>query len=129
MSEARRALVLLDSIAHVDAGCAGQVVVSGSHGGTSAAGFVLAQERPPLACFFNDAGVGKEGAGVAGLALLQPRGTVAATYSHDSARIGDAADGAASGIITHLNAAATAAGLAEGMRVADAVVALGASAS
>ena len=96
---------------------AGQVVVSGSHGGTSAAGFVLAQERPPLACFFNDAGVGKEGAGVAGLALLQPRGTVAATYSHDSARIGDAADGAASGIITHLNAAATAAGLAEGMRV------------
>ena len=86
-------------------------------------------ERPPLACFFNDAGVGKEGAGVAGLALLQPRGTVAATYSHDSARIGDAADGAASGIITHLNAAATAAGLAEGMRVADAVAALGASAS
>ena len=66
---------------------------------------------------------------MAGLALLQPRGTVAATYSHDSARIGDAADGAASGIITHLNAAATAAGLAEGMRVADAVAALGASTS
>ena len=91
MSETRRALVLLDSIAHVDAGCAGQVVVSGSHGGTSAAGFVLAQERPPLACFFND--------------------------------------GAASGVITHLNAAAKAAGLAEGMRVADAVAALGASPS
>ena len=66
---------------------------------------------------------------MAGLDLLQPQGTVAVAYSHDSARIGDAADGAASGVITHLNAAAKAAGLAEGMRVADAVAALGASAS
>lgn len=126
MTSVRR-LVLLDSIAHVDARCAGQVVVSGSHGGNSAAGFVLAEPSPPHAVFFNDAGVGKDAAGIASLALLQPHGVIAATYSHQSARIGEAADGAANGVITHLNAAARAAGLAPGMAVREAIARVGAA--
>lgn len=124
MTRARQ-LVLLDSIARIGTHCAGQVVVSGSHGGSSAAGFVLEQPSPPHAVFFNDAGVGKDGAGIAALALLQPRGVACAVYSHLSARIGDAADGRDHGVITHLNAAAGAEGLAAGMAVRDALPKLG----
>ena len=119
-------LLLLDSIAHVDPECAGNVVVTGSHGGTSAAGFVLGQAVSPRAVLFNDAGVGKDEAGVAALAMLQQRGVIAAAYSHLSARIGDAADGLANGVLGHLNSAALAAGLRPGMAVRDAVSRLGA---
>jgi len=123
-----RELLLLDSIAHIGAGCAGRVVVSGSHGGLSAAGFVIEAPAVPHAVFFNDAGVGKEGAGIVALALLQQREIAAATYSHMSARIGDAADGASHGVITHLNPAAAAAGLATGMPVREALARLGVAA-
>lgn len=127
MTQARE-LLLLDSIAHIGASCAGRVVVSGSHGGQSAAGFVLEAPAVPRAVFFNDAGVGKEGAGIVALALLERRAIAAAAYSHQSARIGDAADGASHGVITHLNPAAAAAGLAAGMTVRDALARLGVAA-
>ncbi len=120
-------LLLLDSIAKIDATCAGHVIVTGSHGGTSAAGFVLDEPAPPRAVFFNDAGVGKDDAGIAALALLEQRAIAAAAYSHRSARIGDAADGHANGVIEHANPAATAAGIRPGMRVDDAVARLGAA--
>jgi len=64
------------------------VVVSGSHGGLSAARFAL-QALPHLAVF-NDAGIGKDGAGIAALTWLQPHGIAAVTVAHDSARIGGA---------------------------------------
>lgn len=50
-----------------------------------------------------------------------------ATYSHESARIGDARDGYDSGVIGHVNPSAEAAGLRAGRRVRDAVAALGAA--
>ncbi len=53
-----RTLHLLDSIALITPEMADGVVVTGSHGGTSAAGFVLALQYKPHAVFFNDAGIG-----------------------------------------------------------------------
>jgi len=41
----------------------------------------------------NDAGVGRDRAGIGGLALLDTIGMSAATLSHRSARIGDGDDG------------------------------------
>ena len=116
---------LLDSIAHIGPQHAGQVVVSGSHGGVSAAGFVLDLDRRPRAVFYNDAGVGKDGAGIVALGLLERIGVPCATYSHDSARIGDARDGYDCGVLTHLNDRARAAGLAVGMTVRAAVALFG----
>ncbi len=116
-----RALVLLDSIGHVSNQHADAVIVSGSHGGTSAADYILRLDQPPYAALFNDAGRGKDNAGLAGLPLLQARGVIAATYSHLSARIGDAADGLANGVITELNELALRAGLHTGWTVAQAV--------
>jgi hypothetical protein len=116
-----RELFVVDSIAVVAPEMAGAVVVSASHGGVSAARYVLVQPARPHAVFFNDAGIGKDQAGIVGLAMLEQVGVIAATYSHESARIGDAADGLDSGVISRVNESAMKAGLRAGQPVATAV--------
>ncbi len=118
---------LLDTITAIDATHAGGVVVSGSHGGVSSTGFVLRAAAKPKAVFFNDAGVGKDRAGVVALELLDAVGVACAVYSHESARIGDARDGYENGVVSGVNAAGRAAGIAPGQRVRDAVRTAGAS--
>lgn len=110
-------MILLDSIADIDERAAGKVVVSGSHGGSSAARFVLALAQRPRLVLFNDAGVGKDQAGLAALHMLEQAGVAAATYSHASARIGDAKDGLECGEISYVNALAAKAGLGPQMPV------------
>jgi hypothetical protein len=119
-----RALFVVDSIAVAEPAMADAVVVCGSHGGVSAARYVLALPTQPLAVFFNDAGVGKDEAGIVGLAMLQQVGVIAAAYSHQSARIGEAADGLEHGVISHVNALGTLAGLAAGQTVGEQVARL-----
>jgi hypothetical protein len=121
----QRALVLLDSIALVNASHAGTVIVSGSHGGLSASHFVTAQNLKPFAVAFNDAGGGKDDAGRVALRELQAVGVLAILYAHTSARIGEAQDGLDNGVVNGLNALAMAQGLQLGMRVSDAVRHLG----
>ena len=104
-------LRLVDSITELTADDAGCLAVSGSHGGVSAARYALVAR--PLLSIFNDAGVGKDSAGVAGLDLLQQAGLAACAVAHTSARIGEAASTLASGEISHLNLAARALGLHE----------------
>lgn len=116
-----RVLHLLDSIALITSDMANNVVVTGSHGGTSAASFILALPHKPHAVFFNDAGIGKDDAGIAALVLMQEVGVIAAVYAHNSARIGDAKDGLANGIITRCNALAHAAGIQSPQTVHDVV--------
>ncbi|MFP5407226.1 MAG: acyl-CoA thioesterase, partial [Gammaproteobacteria bacterium] len=94
---------LLDSITAIDERCAGGIIVSGSHGGVSSTGFVLRAPARPRAVIFNDAGVGKEGAGIVALELLDEIGIACATCSHDSARIGDSRDGYENGLLSHVN--------------------------
>lgn len=117
----QRELFVVDSIGMAEPGMADAVVVSGSHGGVSAARYVLALPRRPHAVFFNDAGIGKDQAGVAGLLLLAQAGVLAAAYSFESARIGDAADGLDQGVLSRVNEPAAAAGLRAGIQVAVAV--------
>ncbi len=112
---------LLDTITSIDASHADAVIVSGSHGGVSSTGFVLRAPARPRAVFFNDAGVGKDRAGIVALELLDAIGVACATYSHDSARIGDARDGYENGIVSFANDAARAAGVREGQRVRESV--------
>lgn len=105
-------LVLLDSVANVAAEHAGALIVTGSHGGVSAARFALAVRAW---CYvFNDAGGGKDGAGVSGLALLAQHEQAAVTVSHASARIGEAADSWGSGVLSAVNAPAQTLGLRVG---------------
>ena len=71
--------------------------------------------------FFNDAGVGKDGAGIAALGMLERAQVPAGTVSHLSARIGDAEDMWQNGVLSHLNASALRSGLRSGERLQDAV--------
>ena len=116
------ACLVVDSITEAVGRGAGAVAVSGSHGGVSSARFA-AQAKVQVAVF-NDAGMGRERAGIAGLAMLQARGIAACTVSHDSARIGDAASTLHDGIISHANAAAAALGATAGVRLRDWLVTL-----
>jgi hypothetical protein len=118
----RGQVLLVDSITLLGAADAGVMAVSGSHGGTSSAAFAL--EQPLALAVFNDAGIGKDEAGVAGLALLQARGVPAVTVAHTSARIGDALDTWQHGVVSRVNDAALHLGLQPGMRLQPVVMVL-----
>ena len=105
--------VLLDSVTQVEPGHAGHLVVTGSHGGASVVPYARAVRA--WMYVFNDAGGGKDGAGVAALDLLDADGIAAAAVAHDSARIGEALDSWEHGIVSHANSAAAALGLAVGL--------------
>jgi hypothetical protein len=60
---------------------------------------------------FNDAGVGLDDAGIAGLALLQDAGLAACAVAHASACIGVAQSTLERGVVSHANAAARTLGL------------------
>lgn len=108
-----------DSITRIGAEAAGAVVVNGSHGGIYAA--YLAAKLGLAAAVFNDAGVGRDGAGIAGLDYLATLGIPAAAVGHDTARIGDGADMIARGIITHANPQAIELGCQPGIACRDVV--------
>jgi len=111
-------ILTADSITRVVAEAADAVVVNGSHGGVYAA--YLAAKLRVAATIFNDAGVGRDRAGIAGLDYLATFGIPAAAVGHDSARIGDGADMMVRGRITHVNAPAQMLGCRPGMACRDA---------
>ena len=113
------AIVIMDSITKVAPEDAGAMVVSASHGGASSGEFAL--EVPLKAVFFNDAGVGKDDAGIAALAMLQAHDVAGGTVAHTSARIGDSQDMWDCGVISHVNEAASKLGLSPGQALRGAL--------
>ncbi len=114
-------MFLLDSISYLRNEHCNAVVISGSHGGRSAAEFVIALSQKPSCVFFNDAGGGKDNAGKLALEMLQAHNVPCACYSHLSARIGDAQDGYENGVVSGTNSLAKAMGINIGMRINKAV--------
>jgi hypothetical protein len=108
-----RSVRLVDSVTEAVGSAAGCVVISGSHGGISAGRFAI--EAQTFLAVFNDAGVGKDGAGVAALALLAQAGMAACTVAHSSARIGDARSTLEEGLISHVNPQAASLGARPGL--------------
>jgi hypothetical protein len=111
-------IVLADTATKLGAAARGAVIVTGSHGGRYAAYLTL--KAHPRAVMHNDAGVGKDEAGIAVIAVAQALGVAAATASHASCRIGDAADMMARGVTSHANALARALGVAPGIACREA---------
>ena len=110
--------VLAHSITKLGADAVGAVVVCGSHGGVYPG--YLAALGHVRAVVLNDAGVGKDAAGIGSLAYLEALGIAAACVAHSSCRIGDARDMLARGTISHANAQAAALGVRVGQACADA---------
>src|ERR1700682_2154296 len=92
------ALLVLDSATQLDASSRGKVVVCGSHGGLYAAWLPAAQRV--RGAVFNDAGIGKNSAGIAGVMWLGGLGMAACAIDHRSARIADGADMLESGKVS-----------------------------
>ncbi len=119
-------IVVVDSVTALGASAGGRAVVCGSHGGRFPA--ALAAELGVRGIVLNDAGVGKDLAGIAGLELLDGHGIPAATVGHLSADIGDGDDTLKNGLLSHVNSAAAAIGCVRGMRAADAAELMAAAA-
>lgn len=111
-------IIAMDSVACVNESHKGSIITTGSHGGESAAKQLLKFE--PAGVIFNDAGKGKEGAGIKGLLLFERADIPAATVETFSARIGDGMDTYESGIISAVNESAKGLNIVVGMTAREA---------
>ncbi|PWS34613.1 hypothetical protein DFH01_24070 [Falsiroseomonas bella] len=111
--------LVLDSVTHLPADAAGRAALCASHGGVYAAWY--AARRGVSAVILHDAGVGREQAGIGGLAWLAERGVPGAAVGHMTARIGEGADMLVRGRLSFVNLPAAELGLAQGMAATDAL--------
>jgi hypothetical protein len=115
-------LLDMDSATKFDQRHRGAAVICGSYAGLYPA--YLSARAGLHAVILNDASVGYEDAGIAGLGYCQALGMACAAISYDSARIGDGADMRARGVISHANAIAREAGCAPGQTAVEGAEAL-----
>lgn len=114
-------VILLDSLGDIKADNMSPILVCASHCGDNG---VFAQKLKHChvqAVFLNNAGIGKNGAGISGLAHYEAAGILACAVDHNSAEIGVARDTWESGVISHTNKLAQAAGIQTGDAVQTAV--------
>lgn len=121
MSEApgKPRVICVDAAPMLEDGDAGAIAITGSHA-------ALFRGQPDgliapavSAVFFNDAGVGMDGAGIKRLALLDQRKLVAGAVDAATAAIGNARDIYRAGVLSHINESAAAAGAVPGMPLRD----------
>jgi hypothetical protein len=117
--------LIFDSVTVIPPEARGRAAIAASHGGEYAA--YCAAKAGVKAAILCDAGVGRERAGIGGLAYLDRLGVAAAAIGHRSARIGDGEDCFTRGIISRVNGAARKAGVIEGMPARTALEKLEAS--
>jgi hypothetical protein len=108
-------IVTVASCSNVRAEHRAQVVVSGSYGGRYNA--FNAAKWPVRAVIMNDAGIGKDNAGIVGLDFLDRIDMAAATADAQTCHIGDGDHMLAHGIISTVNRVAAALGCAPGQSV------------
>jgi hypothetical protein len=119
--------LIFDSATHVEAYVAaasagGDVVVAASYAGVLCARMVMSAK--PRAAIGLDCGIGKDGAGIAGLWYYEALGVPAAAADSMTAEMGNGRDLYDNGVISRVNDAAQRLGLVPGMSVAEAVDAI-----
>ena len=120
-------VTLLDSASQIGTEHAHCFVAVGSHGAAPGGDPRRAVRHPVAFVAFNDAGRGKEDAGVARLALLDRINVPAVAVAHDSARIGDGASTLFDGVVSAGNQTAHARGVRTGERLHDLYARVGAT--
>lgn len=113
-------IVVMDSIAYINEQNEGDIIVCGSHGGKSAAEH--AARFKPKGVIFNDAGRGKNDAGIGGLEILNREGIMAAAVDTMSSRIGEGLDSYNSGVISAANEKAKQVGIETGISAKEAAL-------
>jgi hypothetical protein len=112
------AILVFDSVTKLPPEADGAVVIGGSHAAVYAA--YMSARFGCRAAIHHDAGIGKDEAGVGGLAYAEGLGMAMAAVATASARIGDGADLQARGIISRANGLAAACGVVPGMPAREA---------
>lgn len=112
------ATLVFDSVTKLPSEADGAVVIGGSHAAVYAA--YMSAKFGCRAAIHHDAGIGKDEAGVSGLAYADKLGMAMAAVATASARIGDGADLHARGIISRANGLAAACGVVPGMSAREA---------
>jgi uncharacterized protein YunC (DUF1805 family)/predicted esterase YcpF (UPF0227 family) len=112
-------ITVTNSITFLNENNSGDIVTCGSHGGVSAGHY--AQKHGVKAVFFNDAGIGKNKAGVKSLESLSNAGILACTVDCMSAEIFNGQDVLDNGIISVCNQLAKAKNIKEKMTVKEAI--------
>ena len=111
--------LILDSVTHLTDANRGMAALCASHGGLYAGYF--AAKMGVGAVILNDAGIGRDCAGIAGVKLLDDLGTPGAAVSNRSARIGDGADCLERGRLSYVNPTAELIGLEVGQTCHEAL--------
>jgi hypothetical protein len=106
-------VLIHDSVVKLPAEADGAVVIGGSHGAVYAA--YMSAKFGCRAAIHHDAGIGKDEAGVGGLAYAQKLGMAMAAVATASARIGDGQDMYDRGVISRANGLAETCGVLAGM--------------
>ena len=104
---------IVDSVSGLCAEHENLWIFCGSHGGTNAAQHALTFNIAGIV--FNDAGVGKDNAGVAGLLLCDQQSVPAACVDCHTARIGEGRETFQNGVVSKANKHAQSLGIGEGI--------------
>lgn len=116
-----KSVILLDSLGDLQPGNTSPILVCGSHCGDNGTFARKLKNCHVKAVFLNNAGVGKNQAGIRGLTHYEAENILACAVSHNSAEIGIARDTWESGIISHTSTQAKEAGIQIGDAVKEAV--------
>ena len=111
-------IVVMDSNSMVTPSNQRDIIMTGSHGGR--VGSQPAVKYPVVAAFYNDAGVGKDNAGISRLKWLQENNILGAAVDADTARIGIGLETYQFGVISHVNSLAESIGIRPGIRATEA---------
>ena len=114
-------VILLDSLGDLQPDNTSPVLVCASHCGDNGTFARKLKNGGVKAVFLNNAGIGKNQAGISGLPYYASEGILACAVDNYSAEIGVAADTWACGIISHTNSLADGAGIRPGDSVQNAV--------
>jgi len=114
-------VILLDSLGDLQPSNTNPILVCGSHCGGNRDLARQVKYCHVKAVFLNNAGIGKNQAGIRGLVQYEAEGILTCAVDRNSAEIGIAQDTWESGIISHTNALAENAGILIGETVKEAV--------
>jgi len=117
--------ILLDSLGDLKPDNTCPILVCASHCGDNGAFARKLNHCHVKAVFLNNAGIGKNQAGISGLPHYEAANILACAVDHNSAEIGVARDTWESGIVSHINRLAENAGIKIGDSVQEAVARIG----
>ncbi len=111
-------IIIVETTSDVDEGNSNDIIITGSHQALNSCEYLL--QNKVKGAIGNDAGKGKQDAGIAGLRLLDEHGIPAAAVDTMTARIGDGDSTYEQGKVSAVNEAARKLGVTPGISAKEA---------